>query len=341
MPSAVVFGGSGQMGAAAAGRLLSSGWTVWMVTRDGRLPPGGLLDRGALLLDGTGRSRAEVIRGIAKPIDAVFDPTAYDAADASDLLQVKGHFGGLVVVSSASVYAAPDGRSLVAASQEGVGELAGPIGEHAPVVSPGESSYAGRKVALERALLGSGVAVSVLRPCAVHGPYSTHPREWWFIKRALDGRKAVPVAYGARSIFHTSSARGVAELALRCMEQPAERLLNVADDDAPSVREIAASIAELTDLDIQIAPFEGPPVGPTHVGSTPWSTEHAFVLDTTRARSLGWTGGCYRDNAGPVCRWVAEVARSGDWKAQFSRFSEYGYDPFDYAAEDRFLAAAA
>src|SRR4051794_9797706 len=104
MPSAVVFGGSGQLGAAAARRLLSAGWDVWTVTREGRVLPGGLADLGARLVDGTGQSRAEVIQGIGAPVDGVFDPTAYDAADAADLLQAKGRFGALVVVSSASVY---------------------------------------------------------------------------------------------------------------------------------------------------------------------------------------------------------------------------------------------
>jgi nucleoside-diphosphate-sugar epimerase len=270
----------------------------------------------------------------------VFDPTSYDAADAADLLQARSQVGGFVIVSSASVYAAPDGRSLVAASQADLDKLSGPIGEGAPVVAPGNTTYAAKKVALEQAMQGLGLPVTILRPCAIHGPYATHPREWWFIKRALDGRSAIPVAYGARSIFHTSSVAGIASLTLKCMEEPAERVLNVADDDTPQVREIAASIAGLTGLDIPIAPFEGQPVGPTHVGSTPWSTEHPFVLDTSRARSLGWTGGRYADAAGAACQWALATARNGDWKAQFSGFAQYGYDPFDYVAEDQFLAAA-
>jgi nucleoside-diphosphate-sugar epimerase len=341
MPSAVVFGGSGQLGAAAARRLLSCGWDIWTVTREGRVPPASLADQGGRpprLVDGTGRSRAQVIQDIGAPIDGVFDPTTYDAADAADLLRARGRFGALVVASSASVYAGSDGRSLVAASQAGGDWPTGPIAETADVVTAGDATYATRKVALEQMLLNSGLSVSVLRPCAVHGSYATHPREWWFMKRGLDGRRAVPVAYGARSVFHTSSAAGIADLASRCLEASGARVLNVADDDAPSVMEIARTIGEVTDLDIQIAPFEGPPVGPSHVGSTPWSAERPFVLDTAAARGLGWTGGRYADNVGETCHWILDVARSGDWKRQFSMFSKYGYDPFDYAAEDELLA---
>lgn len=337
MPSAVVFGGSGQLGATTARRLLSAGWDVLAVTREGRRLPGGLADLGVRRIDGTGRPRAEVIRGVGAPVDAVFDPTAYGAADAEDLLQAKSRFGALVVVSSASVYAAADGQSLVAASQAGGDWPAGPIVETTAVVAPGDATYATRKASLEQALLGSGAPVSVLRPCAVHGPYATHPREWWFMKRALDGRRAAPVAYGARSVFHTSSAVGVADLALRCMEAPGARVLNVADDDAPSVAEIAATVGALSGLPIEVAPFEGPPVGPSHVGSTPWSTERPFVLDTAAAHGLGWRGGTYADTVGAACDWALEVARCGDWRRQFSMFSKYGYDPFDYRAEDEVL----
>ena len=338
MQSALIFGGSGQLGSAVAERLLSSGWEVWVVTRGGRPPPGAAA-RGARLVDGTGKSRIAVIDDIGRAIDAVFDPTAYDEADATDLLQARTRFGGLVVASSASVYADPDGRSLVEASQSGLAERGGPITEDAPTVAPGDDSYSTRKVALERALLESGTPVSVLRPCAVYGLHSTHPREWWLMKRALDRRRAIPVAYGGRSIFHTSSARAVADLAAICAEKPGQGVLNVADDDAPSVLEIAAAITEATGLDLPLSPFRGAPVGPSHVGSTPWSSEHPFVLDTARARSLGWSGGDYRVRVAEVCDWVLGVVRKGDWRAQFSGFASYGYDPFDYAAEDDFMAA--
>jgi nucleoside-diphosphate-sugar epimerase len=338
MPSAVVFGGSGQLGAAVAWRLLSAGWDVWAVTREGRDLPGGLADLGVRPVDGTGRSRADTLRGIGTRVDGVFDPTAYDAADAADLLRAKHRIGALVVVSSASVYAAPDGRSLVAASQEGGDWPEGSIAETATIVAAGNATYASRKAALEQTLLGSDWAVSVLRPCAVHGPYATHPREWWFMKRGLDGRPATPVAYGARSVFQTSSAAGIADLALLCMEMPRSRVLNAADEDSPSVMEIAQTIGAASGLDIRVAPFEGAPVGPSHVGSTPWSAGRPFVLDTAAARTLGWRGGRYADTVSATCRWALDVARNADWTSQFSMFAKYGYDPFDYAAEDRFLA---
>ena len=335
MRSALIFGGAGQLGAAVAERLLSAGWRVSVVSRSGAVPHRAL--GGAKLIDGAGKSKAALIEEVGA-VDAVFDPLVYDETDAQDLLRARQRFGALVVASSASVYADPAGRSLIAISQSGMPKLDGPIGEDAATVEPSAETYAGRKAWLERTLLESGAAVSILRPCAVYGTRSTHPREWWFIKRALDGRQAIPVAYGGRSVFHTSSARGVAELAALCMETPDRRVLNAADRSALTVREVAAAVAAATGLSLPLAPFEGPPVGPAHVGSTPWSVEHRFVLDTGQAAKLGWGGDDYGERVGPVCDWVLEVARSGDWRTQFSGFAQYGYEPVDYAAEDQALA---
>jgi nucleoside-diphosphate-sugar epimerase len=341
MRSALVFGGSGQLGISVAEHLLSSGWRVSAVTREGRALPSVLTDCGAMRVDGTGKSRADVIRAAEWPVDAVFDPTAYTEADAHDLLQAQAYVGGFVVASSCSVCRDAKGRSLDEADENGFPRFDGPISEDIPTVEPGPQTYSTRKVGMERALLASGAPVSILRPCAIYGVHATHPREWWFIKRALDGREAIPVSYEAKSVFHTSSARGIASLAKLCLESPGARILNVADPTALSVAEIAATISDATGLTLPLWPFDGPPAGASQVGGTPWSAERSYVLDTTRAVALGWDGGGdYRSEVADVCRWVLDVERTGDWRAQFTRFARYGYDPFDYEAEDRFLAAA-
>lgn len=270
----------------------------------------------------------------------MFDPTAYGEADAEDLLTARARCGGFVVVSSSSVYADAEGRSLDEAKQNGFPEFAGPMRENNPTVGAGPQTYSTRKVAMENVLLASEASTTILRPCAVYGAYGTHPREWWFIKRALDSRPMVPVAYSARSVFHTSSATGVATLAALCMGDPQKRILNVADSTPLSVEQISAAIGEATGLSLKIKPLDGAPIGPSRVGGSPWSTERPFVLDTSEARALGWDGGGeYGDRVKGVCRWVLDVACGRDWRQQFTMFARYGYDPFDYRAEDAVLAS--
>ncbi|MCO5066988.1 MAG: NAD(P)-dependent oxidoreductase [Rhizobiaceae bacterium] len=339
MQKALVFGITGQLGAAVADRLLEAGWQVWGVARGDRMPPASLLKHGVRPVEGANESYEGVVRNLEFPIDAVFVPTAYDILDATDLLAANTRMGSLVVISSSSVYADDIGRSLDEASETGFPVFGGPISEDTRTVAPGPQTYSTRKVAMEQALLASGFPVTILRPCAIYGPLARHPREWWFVKRALDGRDRIPVCRGARSVFHTSSVRGIADIAEICMSSPRQRILNVADTTPLTVAEIASAIAEALGKPIHLTPFEGGPVGPSYVGATPWSVERPYVLDTSQAMELGWHGGEYRGQVADACHWIVEAARIGDWKRHFPTFAQYGYDAFDYQAEDAWFAA--
>jgi nucleoside-diphosphate-sugar epimerase len=113
-----------------------------------------------------------------------------------------------------------------------------------PTIDPGPTTHSTRKVALERELLDRArVAVTVLRPCAIHGIGPQHPREWWLVKRILDSRKLIPLAYRGSSRFHTGAVANIAALVCTVLEVPGTRVLNIADPTAPSVAEIAALIA--------------------------------------------------------------------------------------------------
>jgi nucleoside-diphosphate-sugar epimerase len=338
MKKALIFGTAGQLGAVVAERLLATGWQVWGAARDGRAPPAYLRQRGLHAIDVSKRSYEYTIRNLGGAVDAAFVPTAYDVPDAKDLLAAGQRIGSLVVVSSSSVYADNAGRSLDEVAETGFPVFDGPINEETRTVEPGPQTYSTRKVAMEQLLLSSALPVTILRPCAIYGRFARHPREWWFVKRAVDGRDRVPVSYGAESIFHTSSARGIAELAELCMSSPAQRILNVADTTPLKVWELASAIEKAIGLVINLVPFEGRPSGPSFVGSTPWSVERPYILDTSRAAELCRQGGEYRDQVPEVCRWLLEMAHRGDWQHHFTAFAQYGHDAFDYNAEDAWLS---
>ena len=161
MQEAVVFGAGGQMGRAVALTLIAAGWRVRAVTRGGRALPAGL--HGAIAVDGTGQSRAQVIGAGA---DAVFDPLCMDAAGAGELLAARGAVGRFVVISTAAVYADAQGRCLERAGDTGFPQFDRPITEAQATVAPG-AGYGPAKVAMEQALLSSGAPVAVLRPGAI------------------------------------------------------------------------------------------------------------------------------------------------------------------------------
>ena len=39
-----------------------------------------------------------------------------------------------------------------------------------------------------------------------------------------------------------------------------------------------------------------------------------------------------------LCRWLLETARNGEGQRHLTAFAQYGYDAFDYNAEDAWLA---
>src|SRR5699024_11536508 len=92
----------------------------------------------------------------------------------------------------------------------------GPITEDTPTMAPGDMPYDSRegyganKVAAERVLLDSGHPVTVIRASKVHGEGALPAREWYFVRRILDGRPIVVLADRGRAVVHTTSAVNIA-----------------------------------------------------------------------------------------------------------------------------------
>ena len=209
--NAFIIGGTGQIGRAVASRLLGEGWNVTLAGRSLACPPADLAARGAR---GVAMDRSEpgvLSRAVGEGADLLVDTVGYDAPDARQLVDLGDRVGQIVTISSASVYRDEAGRTLDEARANGFPQLPVPITEDQPVVAPGPATYSTRKVSMERDLLDHArVPVAVLRPCAIHGPHSRHPREWWFVKRLLDCRDAIPLAYGGQSRFQTTATANIA-----------------------------------------------------------------------------------------------------------------------------------
>jgi nucleoside-diphosphate-sugar epimerase len=333
---AFIIGGTGQIGVAVARDLLKHGWTVMLAHRGGRSPPRDLLERGAttLALD---RRQPGALSEAFRGADAVIDTVAFTADDADQLLELQENAGAFVVVSSASVYRDAAGRSLDEAGTGGFPELPEPISETQPTVDPGPETYSTQKVALERHLLDHALRpVTILRPCAIHGPGSIHPREWWFVKRMIDGRPQIPLAHSGRSRFHTSAVANIAAATRAALDTPGSRILNVGDPAALTVAEIGAAIAVPMGYRGEFVLVETD--DPSGLGGTPWSTPRPFVLDMTSARDLEYVPATTYETAMPaVCAWLTEAGDAGDWRKAFPILAAYPGDLFDYAAEDRFL----
>jgi len=322
MPRALVLGGTGQVGAAVARRLLAACWDVDLT---GRNPPRVEVD-GARFLRSDRTDPDDLRAAIERGVDLLVDNVCYTAAHAKLLLSHLDRVGSTVMLSSKAVYVDEEGRH---SNSPGGPSFRGPIRETQPTLPPGDmpydspEGYGPNKVAAERVFLESGHPVTILRPSKVHGEGAESPREWFFVKRVLDCRPAVLLARRGAGTDHTTAAANIAALIEAAAAKPGTRILNAADPDAPSGLEIARTIARHLghDWDEVLLDEAGP------LGRHPWDRLPPIVLDTTAATELGYV---------PAGNYATTVAAAVDWLV----VNPPAIPDFDYAAEDRYLRAA-
>jgi nucleoside-diphosphate-sugar epimerase len=338
--TALIVGGSGQIGRAVAQRFLDDGWTVRCAQRrPGDLPPelAGRVE--AIELDRT--QPGALAAALGPGADVLVDVRAFDAADARLLLELQGDVGAFVVVSTASVYCDEQGRSLDDVATRGFPQFPDPIPETQAVTPPGDHGYSARKSALEAVLRdGCRRPLVLLRPAAVYGPGSRAPREWWVLCRTLAGQTQIPLAWAGLSRFQTSAAANIAELAKAALERPGSHILNAADPEALSAGEVVRAIARAAGTAVDLVPLPGPPDGV--VGDSPWSSEGPLVLDMTAAARIGYRpAGGYRDLVGEACGDLVARARAASWQDAFPNLARYPSATFDPEVDAAWLAGRA
>ncbi|MBV8565412.1 MAG: reductase [Methylobacteriaceae bacterium] len=269
------------------------------------------------------------------------DAVAYGPQDARQLLTLQRSLGAIVVISSASVYSDGAGRTLDEAAETGFPRLPDPISERQSTVEPGHQTYSTRKVALERTLLErAAVPVTVLRPGAISGQGSQHAREWWFVKRVLDRRRRIPLAYRGLSRFHTASVENIAELIRTAAPLAGQQILNIADPVAPTVAEIGCLIAQHLGFAGEIVLLPDINSYPPPVGRTPWSVQFPFVLDTTAATAVGYRPRTrYAETVPAICDWLVNSITNENWRSLIPVLASYPFDLFDYELEDKLSRA--
>ncbi|QTD97060.1 short chain dehydrogenase [Streptomyces cyanogenus] len=340
MRTAVVIGASGQIGRPVVEALARDGWAVTAASRGGGRDTA--WDEGVRTVRLDRADDAALAAVVGDGCDLVVDVVAYDAGHARQLTGLTDRIGSAVVISSVSVYQDGAGRGFDTLGEpDGFPDYPVPVAETQPTVAPGEATYSTRKVAMERELLAvrSELPVTVLRAGAVHGPYSPLPRELYFVKRNLDGRRDRVLAHRGESRFHPSSARNIAELVRLAAARPGSRVLNACDGDAPTVAGIGAAIDAVMGVETRTAYLDGPPAG--SVGRTPWSVPRPVVFDMSAAeRELGYRPVVsYAETLPETVEWLTGALRGRDWRAAFPLLAQVYPDLFDYAAEDAWRTA--
>lgn len=338
MKSAFVLGGTGFVGRHVARRLVEGGWGVSIGSRGETSIPDEVADLNHVVVDRTEDSSLE--EALADSADVLVDVIPYELRDAQQLLALGDKVGSIVAISTASVYADDLGHTMdEATDEETAPRMPVPILETQHRADPGDATYSTKKAAIEDALLEQDeVPVSVIRPCAIYGPGDTQCREWFFVKRALDGRPFILLADEGKSIFHTTSVHNLAELVRLAAENAVHGAFNCGDPDPPDVRRIAESIRSAVghQWDEVLLPRE---LSRDWKVRNPWGGFHPWIVAMDKAQEeLAYEPVVTYDEAiVETVEWVIEATRGRDWREVLPKAADYLGDKFDYEAEDELI----
>jgi nucleoside-diphosphate-sugar epimerase len=332
VPRAVLIGGTGLIGRAAARALAEDGWDVLAVSRSGTLPEG-LAELGVQAVSADREDTGQLRAALGSGADVVYDSVAMNREHGEQLNRLEDLIGSLVVISTASVYADDEGRAFDGEGGD-LPRLPVPILETQPTAEPGDATYSTQKAELEQTLLNGPLPSTLIRACAIHGPGAKNPRELYFVKRAVDGRRRVALAWNGESRFNTTSVANLAELIRLAARQPGNRILNGGDPDPPSTLEICHAIGNALEYE-----FEPVLLAADEFGN-PWGVPASSPLVVSMeaaARELGYRPvTTYPEAVKETCAWlVAELERGRSWEGSYIESS------LDYAAEDEVLASHA
>lgn len=336
--TALVIGGTGQIGIAAVSALADAGYRVTAAHRGSTSLPGDAR-ADTVVLD---REDTKSLQAAALGHDVVVDTVAYTPAHAAQLAGLAGHVGSLVVISTGTVYVGTNGSSFeTATDDDSYPEFPVPLTESSPTIDDGRQTYGALKAAMERSLLAvGGLPVSILRPGAVHGPRSPKLREFYFMKRAMDGRPHVVLSRNGESRFSTSSTANIAALVVACARRPGSRVLNATDEENYSVREQAQAVFEVMGHSAAILGFDGGAIG--NLGATPWDAPRPYACSMQRARDeVGYIPALsYTEAVRADLEWLLGEFEAGRrWQDLFPsvvlRYGEHGWFPYD--DEDRWV----
>ena len=150
--TAFVLGGTGFVGRHIARRLADSDWDVTIGTRGETTVPSEVIDLKHVAVDRSEDS--QLGKALGDGVDVLVDVIPYEIRDGEQLVALRELVGSVVAISTGSVYADDEGRTMDEATSEATFPyFPVPIPESQRRAVPGDATYSTKKVAIEDVLL--------------------------------------------------------------------------------------------------------------------------------------------------------------------------------------------
>jgi nucleoside-diphosphate-sugar epimerase len=206
-----------------------------------------------------------------------------------------------------------------------------PITEEAEVARPeGLDSGVVDQIAADEAVfaaISEGAPAVILRLPALYGPRSPASAEWFFAKRALDGRTRVAVPDGGLAIYHRGFVQNMSRAVVQAVtsSKAAGNIYNVGEETLYTVAQLARGVARALDHAWGIYSVPG----------NRWRTPHDYTAFVDLRKARGHLR--YRDRMIPrdglelTLAWLGQHPCNDQWSWPGVEY------PFDYDREDALI----
>jgi nucleoside-diphosphate-sugar epimerase len=215
-----------------------------------------------------------------------------------------------------------------------------PVREDAQQVESAEELRKGFMIRrTEEAVFEHHPRAVMFRYPVAYGPRQPLPLEWCIVRRVLDRRPAIVLPDGGLTLQTVGYAENLAHAVLLAIDRPdaaAGQSYNCGDEQTLTLRQRVETIAAILGRSIEVVGVPAEVARPAWPLLTHEQSDHRLMDLAKLQRELG-----YRD-AVPIRE---ALRRTVEWllanRPEPGGFTEQLLgDPFDYAAEDRLIAAA-
>jgi nucleoside-diphosphate-sugar epimerase len=258
--------------------------------------------------------------------DVIVDMIASDDRDVEAIVEsFSKRIQRYICISTYHVYEAWEAAWNKVPSSQPV-----PISEEAPKrkqLHPYGEEARFEKLLMESAALEAqerrDFPVTILRWPALYGPRDTTPREWYYVKQALDGRREIAIPEGGQALFPRGYFENMAHTVALVVDhlEDSGSIYNAADLGALSLREIVETVGEILEHTWEIisVPRELMPTAPRSqllpYSCDPYDVEPHLLYDLTKIRmELGYSDlVAAAEGLEKTVSWLADHRPPADW----------------------------